>query len=135
MIKVDVSIPTMVTRKRICEALNKEKIYQPWKFFRSWSNTIGKFKELAVKNPTKFETYVRLLNSFLSLAQSQGAKVEFKLYLPSADALLAIDIDSLLREEEPRREIVRRCYRPTEKKINLKHLVGISRQYCPDIKV
>ena len=125
-----------ITRKILYQELRKQHITQPfYRLLRSWNRTIGKLKELAVKNPQKFKAYMRLLNSFLALAEKGEVKIELKLYLPSAKALMAIGIEYLLNNVEARKEIFRDCYRPEEGQIDLTRLIRISRKYRPNVAV
>jgi len=127
----------LVTRSTINQMLRNKRLNFPWKGVLSHhsSPTVGRLKKLAAARPNKFSAYMSLLDSLVELGKEQDVGPDLVLFLPSERALLNIDIERLLRSETARQEIVRKCYRPAEGRIDLRPLVSINRMHFPDITI
>jgi len=125
------------TRHDVNKQLVDRRLFYPYKkIWPYWASpTVARFKALAVKDPEKYKSYIRVIDSMLDLAKNKNVKMKLVLHLPSEDALMAIDIESLLQNPEARKEIVSGCYRPEEGKIDLRYLLVVSRRHRPDIRV
>lgn len=117
------------TRRNISQALKKGNLIHP--FSRLWSHasspTIGRLKKLADLEPARFEAYMQLIDDILDQKEQQKVTLQLVLHVPSVRALRGIDIERLLSIKEARDAMVRRCYQPTEGKIDLRPLISINR--------
>lgn len=128
-------VPT--TRSSIRAAMRNQRLTYPYSgYLPYWlSPTMGRLKGLALKSPEKYKAYAELVKFFIEMAQRQKVNLELELYAPSETALLAIDIGFLVEsledsgDERIRKEIVSRCYFPTQRMIDLRPLEVINRKY------
>ncbi|HTY12965.1 MAG TPA: hypothetical protein VMD02_02125 [Candidatus Omnitrophota bacterium] len=125
------------TRKAVSGLLADKGVSYPyrtvWPYYMS--PTIARFRALGELSPAKFSAYVKLIDGMLEIGKRQRLDIKLTLFLPSKRELMAIDIESLLNNDEARREIVKRCYWPDRGHIDLRPLVTISRKYFPDIQL
>jgi hypothetical protein len=126
-----------ITKRSVFAMMKERNIFHTYQRITPYwlSPTINRLNWLAKKNPKKFDSYIRLVDSFLNLAKKQALELKLTLYFPSRNELEAIDIESLINDEEAHKEIVERCYWPTYRKIDLRPLVFISKKYLPKIKI
>ena len=128
---------TALTRKAVNGILVNKGLSYPypkiWPYYLS--PTVSRFRELSELSPGKFTSYVKLIDGILDISRRQDLKIKLTLFLPSQRELMAIDIESLLKSDDVRREIVKRCYWPDKGRIDLRPLVSINRKYFPDIQI
>jgi len=117
------------TRQNISQALKRGNLIHPFSSLYSpgSSPTIARLKRLADLEPARFELYMRFIDELLGMKQEQKVSLQLVLHLPSLRALRGIDIERLLDHKEAHRMMVKRCYRPTDGKIDLRPLVSINR--------
>jgi hypothetical protein len=131
------TIQPAFSRKAVSGILTDRGLSYPypsiWPYYLS--PTISRFKDLALESPLKFSAYVKLIDGMLDIGKKQNLEIRFTLFLPTKRELLAIDIESLLKNDEARKEMVKRCYWPDKAKIDLRPLVNINRAYFPEIQI
>lgn len=130
----------LLTRKEIYGLLRERRLNHPYtSIMPRWlSPTIGRLQKLAKLDQEKYQSYMRLIDSMLAIAKKEKVGVRtLILHLPSLNALLSIDLDTLLQDQAAREEIVFRCYTPTKGMIDLRHLEHIIKdpRFAPQLVI
>ena len=125
------------TRRSIHENLEGLKLLHPGsgKLWWRFSPTIGRLKACGLRNPDKFNAYMKLIGALIKMARDDKDKREYTVHVPSVEALMGIRIEALMQNKEARQDIVRLCYRPEEVCINLRKLISINHKYFPELEI
>jgi len=123
------------TRSSVAKMLSNRHLTHPYSRIFSYltSPTIGRLTDMATDHPEKYKQYIQLIDLLLNI--KKGSSTIMVLHLPPVDAMIAVDLETLLMREDIRRLIVLRCYHPEDRVIDLRPLVTIERRHRPDIVI
>ncbi len=109
---------------------------------RSWAyRTVSRLGNIF---PTKFESYVRLLDKLNGMAEQDGIikciedekgnkhweGTFLKVISPNMAALNSINVDKIMENPKAWQEVVRVVYLPEKNMIDLRELVWINKRFC-----
>jgi hypothetical protein len=126
----------LANRRSINTRLDKLDLAHPRpKIWPYWlSPTIGRLGAIKKSHPKKYEAYIQLIESLITIARNSKDFRMYTLHLPSVEALKGIPIETLMQNPEARTEIDRQCYKFEQKSIDLRKLITVTRQFLSIVK-